>query len=617
MAALVKALDNQTPIQLGEKGHAEYGWSNSIRENILQFSFQINRTTSEGVENLSCVLKEIFRKLMGGYKEGTVTREEYQELLVTLYKIIGHTRDIIDGKGEYTISYMQILVWYEFFPELAFFALEKFVVFENNEHPYGSWKDIKYFCNYCKSNGIPVEHPLMQFAFQLLNTQIFKDVSSESRSESRSESTSECTSECTSESSNKINNKTLAGKWAAREKCKRFGWIFEQLAYSYFEHYLKTAKTPDALLRAQKKCKMDYRKLCSGLNKELKTTQVYQCANMWADIDHSKTTSITISKQSKAFLNVKKDGSQRTELPDRIKCAENFKERIRKAARGEVEIKGKRVGLNNFTVQAIELICKKFELVKNGKPISEDLQMEMDLLNSQWRDNASQTGALCAMIPMCDFSGSMNGDPRDVCFALGIRVAEKSVLGKRVLSFSENPTWHNLDGCNNFIEMVEVLIHGEVGYSTKFYKALKVILDAIIEQKLSPDEVSGLVLTIFSDMQIDQAESGAYGVYKTNMDTLYETIEKMYAEAGNRIHGVPFKPPHILFWNLRSTSGFPCLSSQKNVSMMSGFSPALLNMFCEKGIDAFKDCTPWSVMVESMKKPRYQCLEDAVNSYFA
>jgi hypothetical protein len=594
MAALVSALDSSTPIQSSEKGHAEYAWSNSVRERILQFSFQTTRTTADGVEKLAQILRQILRDLQGGLKTGTLCPGEHQELLITAYKIIGHTRDIIDGKGEYAHAYMQLLVWYEFHPVLALFALEKFVTFEDNAHPYGSWKDIKYFCNYCKVKGVSVEHPLMQYAFSLLNAQILRD-SSNNNSNSNS------------------NSKTLAAKWAAREKCKRFGWIFEQLAYSYFEHYLATAKNPEGLKKAQKKCKMDFRKLCSGLNKQLGTTQVYQCDKRWAEIDHAKTTSITISKQKQAFLNVKKDGTQRTEDPDRIQCAENFKARIKKAVAGEVEIKGKRVGLNDFVVQALDIIRRK--QVYKMRTIPEDLQAEMDLLNSQWLNNATQTGALCEMIPMCDFSGSMNGDPLNTCFALGIRVAEKSKLGNRVLSFSENPTWHNLDGAATFIDKVEVLQQGEVGYSTQFYKALKVILDAIIDKKLAPDQVSGLVLTIFSDMQIDQAET-ASGRPAPNMDTLYQTVEAMYAEAGNRVHGAPFKPPHILFWNLRSTGGFPTLSSQKNVSMMSGFSPALLNMFCDKGIDAFANCTPWSVLMESMNKPRYQCLEDKVKEFF-
>ncbi|NDE19117.1 MAG: DUF2828 family protein, partial [Alphaproteobacteria bacterium] len=139
------------------------------------------------------------------------------------------------------------------------------------------------------------------------------------------------------------------------------------------------------------------------------------------------------------------------------------------------------------------------------------------------------------------------------------------------------------------------------------------ILDAIVEKKLTPDQVEGMILAIFSDMQIDDPNVGA----PKNMETFYETMERKYAETGERLWGTPFKPPHILFWNLRSTSGFPCLSSQKNVSMMSGFSPALLNLFCEKGLDALQGCTPWSVLVEQMNKPRYQCLEDKVREVLA
>mgnify|MGYP000400611029 FL=1 len=49
MSALINALDNHTSKQIGENGHAEYGWSNSIRERILQFSFQLTRTDEKGI----------------------------------------------------------------------------------------------------------------------------------------------------------------------------------------------------------------------------------------------------------------------------------------------------------------------------------------------------------------------------------------------------------------------------------------------------------------------------------------------------------------------------------------------------------------------------------------
>jgi hypothetical protein len=90
-------------------------------------------------------------------------------------------------------------------------------------------------------------------------------------------------------------------------------------------------------------------------------------------------------------------------------------------------------------------------------------------------------------------------------------------------------------------------------------------------------------------------------------------MEKKYAETGIAVCGVPYKPPHILFWNLRSLpGGFPCLSSQPNTSMMSGFSPALLNLFCEQGVDALLDMTPFRNLVQCLENERYSILKDRI-----
>ena len=67
--------------------------------------------------------------------------------------------------------------------------------------------------------------------------------------------------------------------------------------------------------------------------------------------------------------------------------------------------------------------------------------------------------------------------------------------------------------------------------------------------------------------------------------------------------------PHILFWNLRSTSGFPTLTTQKGASMFAGFSPALLNMFCERGVDGLKEMTPWKMLNETLNHARYRNFE--------
>ena len=155
------------------------------------------------------------------------------------------------------------------------------------------------------------------------------------------------------------------------------------------------------------------------------TVQIKQCGKNWSEIDPSKQTAITMHKQKKAFLNVDKKGQQRSELPDRIVCANKFNEYAKKAVKGEVEVKGKRVGLADFTKDALDII-------RNNQTRSS----EADLLNAQWKDNSQQNGNLGKMIAMVDVSGSMNGDPMNAAIALGIRVAEKSLLGKRVMTFS-------------------------------------------------------------------------------------------------------------------------------------------------------------------------------------
>ena len=580
MAALVEALDTFTPIQSGENGHTEYTWSNDMKESLLQLSFQFTRCDSKTIAVLAEKLAKFLKQIDFAWNANKITTGTYQELLITAYKMVGHTRDIVSGKGEYALAYMQIVVWYDLYPELAFYALQCFVLLDNNDHPYGSWKDLKYFCNYCRSQNLPVEHPLIQFAFGLFNDQLRTSQDQET---------------------------SLVAKWIPREKSSKFGWMFTHLATDYFKNYLVTATTPESLKRATSKAKMDYRKLIAKLNMSLDTVQIKQCGKQWAQIDHAKTTSITMMKQKKAFLNVNANGARRSQDQDRIWCAENFKNMIENASH---KIKGKRVGLHEFTKEAIRLS----EATKMSHTNADDLKTEIDLLNLQWADNATQTSILGPMIAMVDTSGSMmyadNGNPYYAAIALGCRIAEKSVLGKRVLTFSESPAWHNLDLCSNFTDMVDTVTMGDAGMSTNFYAALQVILDAIVEKKLDAEQASNLTLVILSDMQIDEADTSY-----TGSGTMHERIRAKYAETGIRVCGKPYNPPHILFWNLRSTNGFPNLSTIENTSMMSGFSPPLLNQFCDVGMESLQRTTPWMSLIDSMNGKRFQCMEDKIKTH--
>ena len=76
MAALINSLDNLTPTQLGKNGHLEYGWSNSIQEKILQFSFQLNRTDEDGLDKLSVILTDLLTSLKFRLDNGSLLEKQ-------------------------------------------------------------------------------------------------------------------------------------------------------------------------------------------------------------------------------------------------------------------------------------------------------------------------------------------------------------------------------------------------------------------------------------------------------------------------------------------------------------------------------------------------------------
>ena len=569
MAKFLGAMDNYTPASSkGENGHQQYSWSSvkapvdmslgAIEELIVQISFQLVRTKTPNPEVI-----QKYRSLLTRLKNGldSENSQAYKEYIVWLVKLCAHTRDIVAGKGEYSLAYMMLNVLFDLFPETAFVVMRNFVLLEVNGvsvHPYGSWKDIKYIMEFPGSNE----------AVRIVNDQLRRDEEDMKQGKSVS----------------------LAGKWIPREKSK-FGKHFEALACDYYSDILIYSKE-ETRDKAVNLCKMKYRKLLSALNKHLDTTQVKQCSREWKDIIPEKVTSVTLFRNKKAFLNVDKKGNERSGKWDRIECAVHFNSFLTRAKEGKVEVKGKRIGLNDFTKEALDLISK-------GRIKSQ--QGEIDMLNLQWKSNSAQNGPLENFVPLVDVSGSMDGDPLYAAIALGIRIAEKSKLGKRVLTFTTNPKWVNLDGKNEFVDMVEEVKKAEWGMATNFAAALRLILAVIKEQKMTAEEVKEISLVVLSDMMIDQADK--------NYNSMFDMIEKEYADVGRSICGEPYTPPHIVFWNLRSTNGFPSLSKQKNTSMLSGFSPMLLNLFCEKGVACLENFTPWAILKESLSNPRYDAFD--------
>ena len=547
MAALITALDTVTNIQCGENGHIEYAWNKIQQENILQISFQLVRTSNDvTLENIATKFQECFDQ----------SSLEDKKILI---KLLAHTRDIEDGKGEYALTFAILKKMMTRNDKLCI-DLMKIFVNEENDKPMGSWKDMKYFFNTIKF----VPDPLVK----VMNDQLKKDMDQMEKKESCS----------------------LLAKWIPREKSKKFGWINEILAKEYFANYGSSEK--GWTISAINKAKTHYRKLVSSINKYLDTVQIKQCGHNWSKIDFNNVTSITMMKQKQAFLNIKE-----IKAKDREQCRKNLLNFLEEVKAGNKEIKGKRTSMIDF--------------IKNALNVEND--DERFIINEAWKNNSKQTKSLENMIAMVDTSGSMECEkcqPLYSAMGLGIRVAEKSKLGKRIMTFHNKPTWIKLDECVDFIDEVEKVRCAGWGFNTNFHKAMDLILEQIVKNKIPAADIENLVLVVFSDMQFDKAEPHNSNNYN---ETVRQVLDRKFYDAGIKICGQGYKLPHILFWNLQSTDGFPELSYQPNVTMLSGYSPMLLNAFIEKGMNGIKDITPWKMLLQMLDKERYNKLEKLIN----
>ena len=633
----IKSLDDvasktTTPgYQYGENSHVEYKYVDksmaTLQEQITQFSFQLVRTSSEtGISRLAKETRDILNIIMSGIRTIDKHSDDYKRCVdmgVTMFKLLAQTRDIISGKGEYMLFYVMLLEWAKIDFRFFEYVIET-LVYDNRDtadmadtadtadttngvdigegkskqHPLGSWKDMKYFLRYMKEQ-LGVYSDVCDVCDVNENSQLY--------------------SKFVNKIVNMINEQlrvdyvkfenggtsfSLVARWVPREKSKKFGWLYYYLAMNYSQHQIPSDSSHPSYERAVNRAFMIYRKVISAINKKLDTTQIKQCNGKWADINFDNVTSITMHKQTNSFLNLSKNGkTTRCENDqDREDCRDNYETYLRDVVDGTKKIKGKRVSIIDFVKSAID--CKTKGLTCDSPIVT--------ALNEQWKSNSTQNDNLGNFVAMADVSGSMtedNSNPLHSAIGLSIRVAEKSTLGMRVMTFSERPTWIQLgeQDSDTFVKQVNKVLTSSWGMTTNFYLAIDLIRQGIEDNKLPREVSENLVLVVFSDMQMNNASTSIRDL--SARATLFENIKQMFAKMGERLYGEPCKAPHIVFWNLRKTTGFPSLSTDQNVSMVSGFSPVLLNVFCEKGVDGLQQYTPWNTLQDSLNNKRYNSFE--------
>lgn len=191
---------------------------------------------------------------------------------------------------------------------------------------------------------------------------------------------------------------------------------------------------------------------------------------------------------------------------------------------------------------------------------------------------AAKPVGLARVVPMVDVSGSMEGIPMHVAIGLGILVSEitHEAFRDKILTFSESPEWHDLKGETSFVDKVRSVAKSEWGMATDFYAAMERICEVVRKNKLGPAEIPDLL--VVSDMQFDAAQSAPFDVRTRFRDRklVHQRIQKMFANLGVELYGKPLDAPQVIFWNVRASVGFPAGADDRGVTMLSGYSPALM-----------------------------------------
>lgn len=678
LSSLITALDNTNIMRAGENDHPEHSWSsNDFKEQLVQIFFQTVRTAdfSTRYDLMTRFQKWVADVLTPAFHSGQTTQERREEALKLVthgYKMVAQLRDTEAGKGECRLAYDMLYGWYtgvqraahnvaasgasslaDVLSSLAFHSgyhmAHRFMFNEGDSTQFGSFKDFKYICHefallhivqsaqapsaaevhrkfvekrgvsYATKSGTNVRglrsgtetfrftepimcylrsHPIIASLSSSYGERILADyqtVVSSSHTQTKQISIS------------------LAGKWAPRASSKLFAPL-RQLINRYVvpdgDVWKQTAlekKNKDSIKKAELKIDTVYRQRLSAINKALETVQVKQCEKNWASIDFDKhVTSVTLARQKKAFAKAGEEDS------DRSQCAANFAAFMERVKAGSSTAKGKRVAISDFVKEAIRIN----DQIQYGNRYNDDEQNslinEKALLDGQWDDKGTTIGMLEDCIAMVDVSGSMDCDgqyPLRTAIGLGIRIAEKSRLGNRVMTFSERPTWVDLSDKPSFTDRVAGLRRAEWGMSTNFYLAFNMILDAVSSARLTPSDVGKLTLVILSDMQMNDADRSG------SRSSLFARIATSFAEQGMRACGEPYPVPKVVFWNLRSTQGFPTTTSDANSVMISGGSDAILNDLCEKGVEAIAEINPWNSFVDIVNKERYASLDSVIDEW--
>lgn len=301
----------------------------------------------------------------------------------------------------------------------------------------------------------------------------------------------------------------------------------------------------------------------------------------WSNIDYSAVPSKANLIYNNAFL--RNDEARRREY-------------LSKLEKGEAKI--------NSTVLFPHDIVHKYMTV--GGWFSQTLKEKDTALEEMWKALPDYVQGKGNTICVADGSGSMTSkignttvSALNVANALAIYFAERcsGQFKDKYITFSNRPQLVDLSSGNSLHDRIGIaLTHNEVA-DTNIEAVFDLILQTAINANMKQDELPTNIL-ILSDMEFNMATRS----YSRSLnEKLFATIAKRFAEHG-------YKLPRLVFWNILSRTGtIPVKENELGVALVSGFSPAVVNMVLSNSTD------PFECLLEQLNSERYKAVEVALS----
>lgn len=315
---------------------------------------------------------------------------------------------------------------------------------------------------------------------------------------------------------------------------------------------------------AKRLCKMlgysekEYRKMLSHLRKKINIVERQLSSKQYDKVEYESVPSLAMLKYKNCF---------------KTKDTDRYNEYIQSVVSGEKKI-------NASTLYPYDIVRKYY----CG---SVDHQLE-----EQWKalPNYVTKEDWNGMV-VADVSGSMNGLPLEVAISLAIYISEKNkgAFSNCFITFSERPTFVNLESCKTLRDKISRASNANWGFNTNLKRVFDLILNTAIKNNTPQSELPQQ-LFIITDMEFDQG-SEVYGSRKTFM----ENIKEKYNQAS-------YELPKLVWWNVNArNSTFPMTVDESGVQYVSGCSPVILKTLLGGGF-----LSPIDVVRNTVDIPRYE-----------